>query len=388
MAEFEVPIVRITKVEDHPNADRLSLNYFNEYITISAKLEDGSHRYQAGDLVVYVPEGAVVPEALLRKGFWDEKNDKGILSGSKGNRVSAKRLRNILSQGIMFSVNTFDGFDPEKHFAFMYDFPDAPVYEGMDVSISLSITKYEPEIPASMAGEVIYIGDQNVLKFDVENIKKYPNILIEGELVEITEKLHGTMMGIGFVPGLDVGEGELWIDRYANDSLFCYSKGLGKQGLVFKNNDQNALKNVYVKIMNSLHDQLSFMAYNESTDGSVYFLGEVAGQDIQDLGYGFVKPEFRLFDVAFVTKDGVNWQDRTEVEKWAEFLGVETVPLLYRGPWNPKLRQLRDGKSTLADHIREGIVIRADRNVDGFGRVILKDVSDDYLMRKNGTELS
>jgi hypothetical protein len=81
------------------------------------------------------------------------------------------------------------------------------------------------------------------------------------------------------------------------------------------------------------------------------------------------------------------WVSRDILEEWAEYMGVECVPLLYRGPWNPKLRQLRDGKSTLADHIREGIVIATQYADETFRRVILKDVSEDYLTRKNGTEL-
>jgi RNA ligase (TIGR02306 family) len=383
MSHFEVPIVRITKVEDHPNADRLSLNYFREYITISAKLEDGSHRYKEGDLVVYVPEGAVVPENLLRKGFWNEKTDKGMLAGSKGDRVKAIKIRGVLSQGIMFSVNTFDGFDPDKHFAFVYDFPEGNIHEGMDVSISLGITKYEPTIPASMEGEVVYIGMENVLKFDLENIKKYPELLVNGDVVEITEKLHGTMMGIGYNAKID--NPELWSDETGQNSLFCFSKGLGSKGLVFKNNEKNAQSNVYVKIMNQIHENLTTMCH--SVVNEVFMFGEVAGNGIQDLGYGFAKPQFRLFGVAYMINGYPVWVSRDILEEWAEYMGVECVPLLYRGPWNPKLRQLRDGKSTLADHIREGIVIATQYADETFRRVILKDVSEDYLTRKNGTEL-
>ena len=46
------------------------------------------------------------------------------------------------------------------------------------------------------------------------------------------------------------------------------------------------------------------------------------------------------------------------------------------------------GKSTLADHMREGVVIRPteERYVDRLGRLILKLVSEEYLLRKGGTE--
>jgi RNA ligase (TIGR02306 family) len=332
MSHFEVPIVRITKVEDHPNADRLSLNYFREYITISAKLEDGSHRYKEGDLVVYVPVGAIVPEWLLKKGFWDEKNHKGILAGSKGNRVKDLKIRGVLSQGIMFSVNTFDGFDPDKHFAFVYDFPEGNIHEGMDVSISLGITKYEPTIPASMEGEVVYIGMENVLKFDLENIKKYPELLVNGDVVEITEKLHGTMMGIGYNAKID--NPELWSDETGQNSLFCFSKGLGSKGLVFKNNEKNAQSNVYVKIMNQIHENLTTMCH--SVVNEVFMFGEVAGNGIQDLGYGFAKPQFRLFGVAYMINGYPVWVSRDILEEWAEYMGVECVPSALPRTMEPK----------------------------------------------------
>jgi RNA ligase (TIGR02306 family) len=389
MSVFEVPIVRINKVISHPNADRLSLNYFREYITISAKLEDGSHRYKEGDLVVYVPVGAIVPEWLLKKGFWDEKNNKGILAGSKGNRVKDLKIRGVLSQGIMFPVESPTQSEYTVAFCLsnegilMNEDISIGVNEGDNVAEFLGITKYEPTIPASMEGEVVYIGMENVLKFDLENIKKYPELLVNGDVVEITEKLHGTMMGIGYNAKID--NPELWSDETGQNSLFCFSKGLGSKGLVFKNNEKNAQSNVYVKIMNQIHENLTTMCH--SVVNEVFMFGEVAGNGIQDLGYGFAKPQFRLFGVAYMIDGYPVWVSRDILEEWAEYMGVECVPLLYRGPWNPKLRQLRDGKSTLADHIREGIVIATQYADETFRRVILKDVSEDYLTRKNGTEL-
>jgi RNA ligase (TIGR02306 family) len=337
-----------------------------------------------------VPEGAVVPDWLLKKGFWDEKNDKGILAGSKGNRVKAIQLRKVLSQGIMFPVDKPSQNDYLVEFCLtnsgIIDNGQNTfgVNEGDNVAEFLGITKYEPVIPASMEGEVVYIGEQNVLKFDLENIKKYPDLLQKGEVVEITEKLHGTMMGIGYNYYLD--HENLWEDSVnERNTLFCFSKGLGSNGLVFKNNEKNAQNNVYVKIMNSLHNDLSEISHSVITE--IFLFGEVAGKGIQDLAYGFEKPQFRLFAVATRSDGVVTWANRDDLEQWAGWFSIECVPLLYRGPWNPRLRELRDGKSTLADHIREGIVISTTRKDETFGRVILKDVSDQYLTRKNGTEL-
>lgn len=105
MSKFEVLVEQVKNVRDHPNADRLSLLDINGFTCISAKLEDGSHRYTDGDPVAYIPEGAVLPEWLLKElDFWDEENQKGRLNGSAGNRIKAMRLRGILSLGVVFDV--------------------------------------------------------------------------------------------------------------------------------------------------------------------------------------------------------------------------------------------------------------------------------------------
>lgn len=75
MSTFSCPVVRVASVEDHFNADRLSIIKMEGlgYTAISAKMDDGSPRYKAGDWVVYIPSASVLPEWLLKEmGFWNE----------------------------------------------------------------------------------------------------------------------------------------------------------------------------------------------------------------------------------------------------------------------------------------------------------------------------
>jgi len=66
--------------------------------------------------------------------------------------------------------------------------------------------------------------------------------------------------------------------------------------------------------------------------------------------------------------------------------GLETVPVLYEGPYNRGiLKQHAHGNSTLKDtQIREGAVVRpvVERKSYSGGRVIAKAVSEQYLLRK------
>ena len=65
---------------------------------------------------------------------------------------------------------------------------------------------------------------------------------------------------------------------------------------------------------------------------------------------------------------------------------LQWAPLLYSGPYKLETGQAEvDGKTkTGAAHIREGVVIRTypERHQRGLGRVQLKIVSNDYLLKE------
>jgi len=337
--------------------------------------------YAPGDYVVYVPEGAVVPDALLKEGYWDEKNNKGLLAGSKGNRVKAIKLRDVLSRGIMFPAwGVIDGDDvsvrdriPNADGTYTWK----QVKVGDDVAEFLGITKFVPEIPASMAGDVVFIGQENTIDFDVENIQKFSDLFVDGMSVTVTEKIHGTFCGLGFVRGL--GNQHLF-----EGDFFCFSKGLGAKGLVFKNNEANVSRNVYVKALLS-----KLEAFKRFVDGydKVFFLGEVFGKGIQDLHYGKDQPEFGVFDVVVVKGSEVRFLKWEEMAQATEKIGAETVPLLFKGPWSQSLRDLKNGTTTLANHVREGIVIRSEP--DGMDRVMLQDINPaDPQGKRDGVQLT
>ena len=69
---------------------------------------------------------------------------------------------------------------------------------------------------------------------------------------------------------------------------------------------------------------------------------------------------------------------------------IPRVPKLFQGLYEgfDQLAPLAEGKSTLADHIREGFVIKPtiERWNNETGRTIAKLVSESYLLRKGGTE--
>lgn len=200
MSSFQVPVKRIRAIEAHPNADAIEFAVVDGYRSIVRKGD-----FASGELVAYIPEASIVPEAVIRRlGLWDAEKGKGKLSGKAGNRVSAIKLRGQISQGLCYPLISVgdmwlidlptDGDEPE-------DMADAFVLnEGDDVASLLGITKWEPEIPVSMAGEVWNAGRELTISFDIENIKSFPDILIPGEAIIMTEKLHGSFTGMTVLP--------------------------------------------------------------------------------------------------------------------------------------------------------------------------------------------
>jgi len=409
MSDFKCEVVKIDAVDHHPNADRLSIVKIGGFDCISAKLEDGSHRYQAGDHVVYIPEAALLPEWLLQKmGFW--KDGKGTLSGSKGNRVKAIRLRGVFSQGILYPVHESMTGNGQKMVANCEnEIPCSyPVSLGDNVAEYLNITKYEPEIPVQMRGQLGNLFGYTK-SYDIENFQKYNKVFSDDVEVVMTEKLHGTLCQIGIISDLPREQAEKSflnndvspINNYGNSAVaYVTSKGLAKQGLVQKNVDSNK-DNLYVKTFCRFYEPLILhkiadYMFESSKNFRLYILGEIYGAGVQDLNYGLKTQEFRVFDVYVKdldigTERYLSW---TELVLFCQRFGLDQVKALYVGKFSKDIADsLRTGNTETGEgHIREGIVIKPTIEQDYRGlpdnRLQVKYINPDYLLRQNGTEFN
>ena len=377
MATFAVTVCPI-EIEPHPNADRLKLAKVGEFRSIV-----GLNQFQTGDLVAYIPEQALVPDPLI-----EEMGLTGKLAGKACNRVKAVRLRGILSQGLCYPARK--GW-----------------VEGQDVTEELGIIKYEPPIPAHMDGQVYGAGIDRTVRFDVENWKRYPDVIVEGEEVVFTEKIHGTFTQIGVVP-----------DDMAHEkhgTLVVASKGMADKGLAFLPDAEENELNLYLRAARAhgvsdkirevfsggLHENGEVRCLDRGDP--VFVLGEVFGQGVQDLHYAAstAKDEtlgFRVFDIYIgpPRSGGGRYLDDAELDAACKEMGLERVPVLYRGPFSRRVMleytagiEAVSGKGM---NMREGIVIKPveERRDDlsGLGRVMVKSISDEYLARKGaGDEL-
>lgn len=383
MSTFSVRIKRIRAIEPHPNADAIEFALVDGYRSIVKK-----GQFQPGQLMVYLPEGALLPDELIQElGLWNEKTHMGKLGGPQGNRITAMRLRGELSQGIVMAVSreleiefshTFFAFEGARE-----------LQEGDDVAELLRVTKYVPEIPESLRGAVFVAGREPTLAFDVEDFKAFPDVLQEGEEVVFTEKLHGTCTIVAILPYKDALE-EAFGER---KNVLVFSKGLGAEGLAFKNNETNE-SNLYVRATRALRERYADLSFSDGAgpEEPLFLLGETFGPDVQDLPYGR-ELGFRLFAVARGYRGNQRYLDWDVVQgSYAAQFQLETVPVLYRGPFNlDAMRRHTRGRTTLdAAHMREGLVMvpAVERTAPYLGRVCLKSVSEDYLTRKGGTEFN
>jgi RNA ligase (TIGR02306 family) len=372
MSDFECKVYHL-EIEEHPNADAIELAKVGEYRSIVKKGE-----FETGDLAVYIPEAAIVPDWMLQK-----MGLEGRLAGKAKNRVKAIKLRGILSQGLVYPVEKGIFGTLDAGLLCKIGAEDYLVNIGDDVTEFLGITKYEPPIPVHMAGEVNNIGTQNTFNYDIENWRKYPDVLIEGEEVIFTEKIHGTFCVLGYNP--NVGQ------------PIVSSKGLFAKGLAFKMDTDRNDGNLYVKAFRSFEtvgvprfDLIDVARRDVFVDGQpFYLLGEVFGQGVQDLQYGATTPQVRIFDIYIGNPGEGEYLIHDGVTQVCAVLDLDIVPTLYRGPFSvEKMKRWTDGKETISGketNIREGIVMNVakERRDPELGRVVLKSVSEKYLLRKN-----
>jgi RNA ligase (TIGR02306 family) len=321
-------IVRVRKFTrlPHPNAD-----------TLFIAIPDGTSwqcccriaDFENEELGIYIPVDSLLPVDMV--------NELKLPNSKEGEpfRMRTCRLRSKLSQGLLLPNN-------------------GRFKEGDDVAEILGITKYvEPEPD----DEDLRTYPLQFTKYtNIEDIKNYPKVFVDGEEVIITEKLHGSTLRAGWVEGeFYCGSGKTAFKPDANSKWLDIAK---------KYNLEEKLRNL----------------------PGVIIYGELFGAGVQKLRYDLDNSwDFRLFDAYDVVND--EWYNWQELYTLAIELGVKEVPLLYSGPYSKEVvLEHTIGKSTMAGHVREGCVIKCAHvpryDVEyGLGRVILKSLNPDYLLK-------
>lgn len=324
-----VEIAEILSVSKHENADNLEIATVKGWECIVKKGE-----FKPGDRCIYIPIDAVLPVELS-----DALGVTGYLSNG---RVKTAKLRGVFSQGLVIPV----AYTPTG-------MSDAI---GTDLREALGITKYEAPIHIHMSGEIAPEHPLFHKYTDIENILNFPDVIKDGELMAITEKLHGSSFRASFI------DGEFMVGT--------------------KNTRRRKIETPDIYWTASKIHNLSEITKLMPENTVLY--GEVYGKGIQKLWYGEQKPTVRFFDVS-VNGRFLNFEDFIS---FCKSYNLPIVPILAVNiEWcDPIIKSLAEGKSTLATHVREGIVIRpmVERYDNTVGRVVLKYINRDYLLKDYG----
>lgn len=390
MSSFGVTLERVI-IRPHPNAERLELARIGLY---DAVVEKG--KLQTGDVIFYIPEQAILPDALIKT-----LGLEGKLSGGKKNRVKAISLRGALSQGLTAPLSVLNLFPEDSHYSEAVDALrslDADFLPTYDFAPLLGITKWQPVVPAHMGGDVAPASDL-LPWIDIENLKRYPHIFETTDKITVTEKVHGTCLLSTFMFTHTVIDG---VVEYTVDSVLVSSKGVAEKNLSLREEANNLYwravrENNVEALALELAETLSELE-NPVTKIGVY--GEVYGQGIQDLGYGVIQgksqPGFAVFDASVQRESGaMEWVTPATLSN--AMTPINHVPVLWEGEFTDieHIAEIASGKEQLSGteaNMREGVVIRSTNNlpwVDRFGnthRKIAKFVTEEYLTRRNGTE--
>src|ERR1700677_1182067 len=182
--DYKVPVTKILEIKEHSNATSLEFAVVYGFNVIVTK-----GRYKIGDSVLYIPIDSVITDKLNAKLF-----PEGSKVKLNRNRVRQIKIRSQYSQGMIVDLEDIEEFLPS---GFSYD-------EEQNLAETLGITKYEPPAATFQTpGQKRDKPRENPLfhKYGgIDNFKWYADLFAEGEMVSVTEKIHGSNIRFGYVP--------------------------------------------------------------------------------------------------------------------------------------------------------------------------------------------
>lgn len=330
----------ISNIQPIPNADKIELVTVDGWNVVVAK--DVGHK--VGDLVIYCEIDSFLPIReefeFLRKSSYKKMGDV------EGFRLRTVKLRGQVSSGLILPLSILN--PPNTN---IYVTP----FEGLDVTEMLDIVKYEPPIPAELAGKVKGVFPSFIPKTDEERIQNLTKEYEEWKYQSkhqfyVTEKLDGSSATF-----------------YVKDGEF----GVCSRNLELLETEGNTFWKVAREL--DLENKMKSLGKNISLQG------ELIGEGIQGNPYKLKGQTIRFF-----TGYDIDKQERLNLRDFIvilELLGLQSVPILSIEFFLPdsveQLLQQAEGKSVInPDTEREGVVVRS---MDG--SISFKAISNTFLLK-------
>lgn len=372
-------VQRVAKILPIPDADAIEIAQINSWKVVVKKGE-----YKEGDLCIYCEIDSFLPIReefeFLRKSSYKKMGDQ------EGFRLKTIKLRGQVSQGLLLPLSVLEGEEEMKigiskqpwgDQLQLGPYDDALVIEeGTEVTSLLGIVKYEPPIPASLAGKVKGNFPGFIRKTDEERIQ---NMTKEFEKMKehkyfVTEKLDGSSATYYFRDG---------VFGVCSRNLELADPGEFEPGMVMCEDgvERPKKENTFWKVAKELfiEEKLGTLEQNYAIQG------ELIGEGIQGNPYKIKGHTLRIFNVFNI--DTQEYLGLDEMEEFLKKINVdncplELVPVLDRDYKLPdtieEILAQADAKSVLhKDTDREGIVIRNhDKSVS------FKAISNTFLLKE------
>ena len=326
-------VVKIADIQPIPGADAIMVAKVKGW-NVVVKVNE----YKVGDLAVYYEIDSFLP---IRPQFeFLRKSSFKRMGSSEGFRLKTIRLRGQISQGLLTPIP--EGISNPK--------------EGDDLTEALDIVKYEPPIPAQLAGKIKGTFPSFIPKTDeirIQNFESEVGFSPVGERAYVTEKLDGTSFTCYFNNGVFGVCGRNWeLSETSDNSLWRMANVLQLKEKMTKHGKNIALQ------------------------------GELVGAGINGNLYGLSDHKLYFFTGYDIDKGRRMFFDELE---WVLFgLQLQMVPLLEKyGFVIPNESNIVDymlkyaeGKSVLNMEVdREGVVVRGLEKEFSF-----KAISNTYLL--------
>ena len=348
---------KISDLSPIDGADKIEVATIDGWKIVVAK--DVGHK--VGDMVVYCEIDSFLPIReefeFLRKSSYKKMGDQ------EGFRLKTIRLRGQVSQGLVLPLSVLKNTDvvmtkvTKKEWGNQIELfaeDGAPMVNiGDDVTELLGIVKYEPPIPAELAGKVKGLFPSFLRKTDEERIQNLSSEYekLKNQKFYVTEKLDGSSATF-----------------YFKDGVF----GVCSRNLELLESEGNTFWKVAKEL--NLENKLKEVPYN------LCIQGELIGEGIQGNPYKIKGQTVRFFNSFNIdTQENLDYKG---FEHLMDMLELQTVPIISEDFTLPEtieeLLKYADDKSKLNSNFdREGIVVRTlDRTVS------FKVISNQFLLNE------
>jgi len=326
-------VVKIVDIQPIPGADAIVV------VTVKGwKVVVKVNEYKVGDLAVYYEIDSFLP---IRPQFeFLRKSSYKRMGSSEGFRLKTIRLRGQISQGLLTPIP--EGISNPK--------------EGDDLTEALDIVKYEPPIPAQLAGKIKGTFPSFIPKTDeirIQNFESEVGFSPVGERAYVTEKLDGTSFTCYFNNGVFGVCGRNWeLSETSDNSLWRMANVLQLKEKMTKHGKNIALQGELVGA--GINGNLYGLS-----DHKLYFF----------TGYDIDKGRRMFFDELEWVLFGLDLQMVPVLEKYGFVIPNESNIVDY-------MLKYAEGKSVLNMEVdREGVVVRGLEREFSF-----KAISNTYLL--------